>query len=69
MYRNNKNPMCNWNDDSFSEDDRKKTRKVRERSGSTGSEERITYYPDGSSIRHGGGPTGDTHYNDIGEEC
>lgn len=34
-----------------------------------GHKERVTRFRDGSSIRHGGGPCGDTHYDENGEEC
>jgi hypothetical protein len=34
-----------------------------------GHEETVTRYSDGSSTRHGGGPCGDVHYDDLGREC
>lgn len=69
MYPSSREPMCNWDDDDFSDDDRKQIKTGNYRSGSTGSDERVTNYPDGSSIRHGGGPAGDMQYDEFGEEC
>jgi hypothetical protein len=34
-----------------------------------GNEEKITRFSDGSSTRHCGGPCGDMHYDEYGEEC
>jgi len=69
VYPRDREPMSNWDDDRFSDDDRRRTKTDTFRNGSTGSQERVTRYPDGSSTRHGGGPAGDTRYNDQGEEC
>jgi hypothetical protein len=68
MYPERKN-MCTWKDAEFSDDDRRKTRTESTRSGSTGAYERVTRYPDGSSTWHCGGPCGDVHYDQYGEEC
>ena len=72
MYRNrmgrNQRPMCTWDDSEFSDDDRRQTEtKSYEREGSE--DIRVTYYPDGSSRRHCGGPCGDITCNEFGEEC
>lgn len=37
--------------------------------GPSGQEEDVTYYSDGSSTRHGGGPCGPMNYDENGEEC
>lgn len=65
MYSRRK-PACNDYDPSRSYDrDHHKT----EEFDWQGHTERVTRFKDGSSIRHGGGPCGDTHYDENGEEC
>lgn len=32
-------------------------------------DDHVTYFSDGTSTRHGGGPAGDMHYDKYGEEC
>jgi hypothetical protein len=65
MYRERK-PMCNEAEENIHPRDRRTVTKI---SPSTGSKEKMTYFSDGSSIRHCGGPCGPMHYDENGEEC
>lgn len=65
MY-NNRRPMCNDYDPSKDYEPDHHTRK---RESWQGHDEEVTRFKDGSSIRHGGGPCGDMHYDENGEEC
>lgn len=35
----------------------------------TGGKIKVTQFKDGSCTYHHGGPVGDAHYDDLGEEC
>ena len=65
MY-GNRRPMCNAYDPSKSYDrDHHSTKEFYWQ----GHKERVTRFKDGSSIHHGGGPCGDMHYDENGDEC
>lgn len=52
--------------DKLFEDIHKKKEVV---TGPSGSETEVTYYSDGSSTVHFGGPCGPSNYDENGEEC
>lgn len=65
----NPNPMASRSQrekDRLEEGQDYNRRKVR---GPSGTEEDVTYYADGSSTRHCGGPCGPMNYDENGEEC
>lgn len=64
MYTN-QNKMCYQDHENLSPDDYT-TKNVR---NNTGGYNKITYYSDGTSTVHWGGPCGSTNYNEYGEEC
>jgi len=65
MYPNTGNKLC-YQDRENLERDQYEDRKVRL---SSGSEVDVTYYSDGTSIVHYGGPCSSVCYDANGEEC
>lgn len=56
-------PMCNRPDEVSDEDRRSGFERH------NGTDFKVTRYSDGTSTVHHGGPCGDTHYDENGEEC
>jgi len=66
MYQNwNEKKMCYSSRDSFSREDFEE----RMVDDGTGGKVEVIYYSDGTSTVHWGGPCGDSHYDEFGEEC
>ncbi len=63
-FRNN-NPMCYWDKRKLKRGDATTSNEP----NNTGSTFRVTRYKDGTSTVHHGGPCGDSHYDENGEEC
>ena len=57
--------MCNLPEEDVSDEDRSEAYVK----GITSEKHRVTYYKDGSSTHHWGGPCGPTNYDEFGEEC
>jgi len=66
MYREKPKRMCYRDRKELDIGDAKD---VEERDGSTGTTHRVTRFQDGSSTYHFGGPVGDVHYDEYGNEC
>ena len=64
MYYNS-NKMCYKSHDDLDESDYT-TKSVR---NNTGGYNKITYYADGTTTVHWGGPCGSTSYDENGQEC
>lgn len=65
MYYNHKNNAQRAREEGFEDEDSIEV----EETTNSGTKLKVTYYSDGSSTSHFGGPVGSTDYDENGDEC